>query len=447
MIPHDKQTGQEICPTDSNSPEECPIICPCLKHNITSQFDFEEGATLLFTPAGLMESARREWEKNVNDEFEGNPCMLIAHGETKESDPMKFKGRTHSGLLIQDGIPGNEADRYVILTTTGSYPHQVLTRCNFAGKKSWRMHSDNIAWGLVVRDESHMEISKDNQQFVILRKLNEGLDDRFHPRIFCVTGTPLSDMLRALEPWVMALRGKMAERFEWRADTVLRDIDEEWFREVETSFQQLKKLGFGSDKYKTDARALAEKTSPFLREFMIRHNATTKIFGKYLVDLPPQEYRDINCGIISSQTDNFRVNERSLRKRCREKFRKRWDAWKTAGDPPEKEPKPTLKEILDSCKNQRIITNVPALYDLHGQGKVDLTWAQISEKEWHVNPKASPYYKNIRLLYHSSSKLQEIAKIQTMLQGEKHGIDHQQEGLVIMSENPVMVFIIHCVRY
>lgn len=214
MIPHNKQTGQEICPTDSNSPEECPIICSCLKHNITSQFDFEEGATLLFTPAGLMESARREWEKNVDDEFEGNPCMLIAHGETKESDPMKFKGRTHSGLLIQDGIPGNEADRYVILTTTGSYPHQVLTRCNFAGKKSWRMHSDNIAWSLVVRDESHMEISKDNQQFVILRKLNERLDDRFHLRIFCVTGTPLSDMLRALEPWVMALRGKMAERFE-----------------------------------------------------------------------------------------------------------------------------------------------------------------------------------------------------------------------------------------
>jgi hypothetical protein len=34
-------------------------------------------------------------------------------------------------------------------------------------------------------------------------------------------------MLRALKPWVMALQGKIAERFEWKADSILRNINEE----------------------------------------------------------------------------------------------------------------------------------------------------------------------------------------------------------------------------
>ncbi len=397
----------------------------------------------MFTPMGLLKQFRQEWENNVDSQFEGNPCFLIAHGKTRTMDPMKFKGKHHEPLFISDGEVPTGGHKFVVLTTVQSYEGQVLKVSVPLVKNPAH---DNILWGCVFRDESHIDINITNTQFRIIKKLNRGLEEYSAPWIFFMTGTPLTMMLKAFRSWVLTLRDLVAETNNWNQHGVLKFVDDRWFESVETSFLKLKKLEFGSEEYKIAASELAQMTNPFLKTVMIRHSASTKINGQLLVELPPQEFRDIHCPILQGQERGLDLNEESMKKSLRARYQKRLERWKKAGsDPQKKPPMLSLKEILDASKNQRILTNVPGLRALQQDVGLALTWREIKYMGWSKNPKASPYYTAIDTLCQSSSKLGKLQEIQAKLATEKHGVDGQQEGLVIMAENPVMVFIIQCV--
>lgn len=446
IVPLDQQTGDEECPSDQAHPEAGPIVCGCLKRNPTSRWDFERGATLLFTPPALIADCAAEWERNVDPKFPGNPCMLIAHNSAKGEQKYTKSNGFDAISMHSRAVPRVDAERHVILTTPQSYDGQILQqhphKFGPQGKKSW----DGIIWGCIIRDESHLETKQTNTQFFNLRHVNFGLKKHFKPWVIWATGTPIYNGIETQRPWVLKLKDDMAEDYDWSNDTVLREISSQWFDDNKSLYKDIMKADYGSEEYNDKSNQMGRSAGPLLTKLMIRHHRNSRISGKLLVKLPPHVCRDINCPIIDSQKKVIEISERSLRKTLWEKHKIRVHKWQNEGSNPLKSPIGfSLSEILAESKNQRIMINVPGLYPLHFQDQVNLTWKEIDKKGWDEEPRESAYFKNMDALYKSSSKLQQLWKMQNDIRPLRHGIDKEQEGLVIFSEDPVMVFIIQCV--
>jgi hypothetical protein len=429
IVPKDQQTENDTCPTDDNLNNRFPFVCPCLDGNPTSRWQFEQGAALVFTLPGIVAQWVSEWHKFVDTSFPGMPRLYVAHSATDLPASMRFNQDDKSqALFLQDGRPRPGAENFVILTTSLSYKGQL--------KKKMPVEADDgVAWGLVIRDESHLEKSRENEQFRAIKSLNRKGEIGWHPFIFCYTGTPLANMLKGLEAWVLEQRERFEKPFRWHESPALKHVCPEWFGRVDKTYHSLQKLDINSDEYKSLAADLAAMVHPLLQEWMIRHHVTTRIFDKVLVELPPQVYYDIECPTLPGQHENLQMKEDAVKSR----FRNRIQQLNDAQEPID------VKKLLDLCLNQRLCTNFPELTVMQNNGEVCLTMEEILNKNWHIDPESSSYYKHIDKLYQSSSKLQQLWKMVSAISKQKHGLDKLPEGTVVMAEHGVSALIISCV--
>jgi hypothetical protein len=167
-------------------------MCPCLDHNLTSWWQFEQGAALVFTLPSVVAQWVSKWHKFVDTSFLGMPRLYVAHNATDVPASIRFnQDDTSQALFLQDGRPRPRAENFIILTTLLSYKGQL--------KKDMPIEANNnIAWGLVIQDESHLEKSQGNEQFRAIKSLTRKGKIGWHPLIFCYTSTPLANMLKCL---------------------------------------------------------------------------------------------------------------------------------------------------------------------------------------------------------------------------------------------------------
>lgn len=208
----------------------CYVVCPGLARNPTSRLVYKEGATIIFTLKGLLQQNLLEWEQNIDVNFLGNPQMYAAHGDIKRADPRKLRPDLHQQKYVHSDadLPLGIED-LVVLMTSGSYYGQVAKEMRPASaferltKNLW----DGVAWGAVLRDESHLCIDSGNQQFWLMRSFNEGLENRHHPWLFAFTGTPLYSGLKGLEAWAMFQYEHIAKRVGWDTEPGLKMVNKD----------------------------------------------------------------------------------------------------------------------------------------------------------------------------------------------------------------------------
>jgi hypothetical protein len=299
----------------------CCLVCPCLTRNPTSRLIYKEGATIIFTLKSLLQQNLLEWDQNIDVNFPGNPQMYAAHGDIKRADLRKLRRDLHQQKYVHSdgGIPLGIED-LVVLTTSGSYHGYVAKEMRLASsgrltKNTW----DGIAWGAVLRDKSYLCVDCGNQQFWLMRSFNEGLENRHRPWLFAFTRTLLSSGLKGLEAWAILQYEHIAKRVGWDKEPGLKMVNKDWFADDERLFRDFLRLEFNTPEYKEMRTKLGQRVGPFLKMFMVRHYASTKIDGEPLVRLPPLgisryqlQYR--SCSTMRSNVMAFQ--SRHERHRC-----------------------------------------------------------------------------------------------------------------------------------
>jgi hypothetical protein len=163
IIDFEEQTNSDKCPTDEKRSGKRPFIYPCLKRNLTHRFNFDCGATVVFSLQSLLEQNRREWEKNVDASFPDNPRMYIAYGSIKVDDPIKFNVTSKDTCTVSGtDRPRIGAKDYVILITSLFYHGHVRKKLRYGLIIFNKMNMDTLLCGMVLRDESHYDIQSQN---------------------------------------------------------------------------------------------------------------------------------------------------------------------------------------------------------------------------------------------------------------------------------------------
>ncbi|ERF77228.1 hypothetical protein EPUS_05797 [Endocarpon pusillum Z07020] len=122
--------------------------------------------------------------------------------------------------------------------------------------------------------------------------------------------------------------------------------DTEWFQYNDAEFAHLQKLKAGTKAYYEEIRRLARE-------------------GQFVF---LQRLR-----FVTAHRQNLEVNEKAMKKAHLKRLRMDLEKWRAAGSPPDAmPPQLRLKELLNHCKNQRILTNISGLYKLQQTGKLDL---------------------------------------------------------------------------
>ena len=116
----------------------------------------------------------------------------------------------------------------------------------------------------------------------------------------------------------------------------------------------------------------------------------------------------------------------------------RWKASGSKGNPPIL----AVQNLVGASYKARVCATFPYLTRLLAEGTVDLTWSQILDNKWHLNPQQSPYSQNLDAIIGSSKKIVEIEKILDDLKTDIHG---NPEKLVILSIAPTVALIIYLV--
>lgn len=114
------------------------------------------------------------------------PRLYVAHSATDVDPSMRFEqGDKSQTLFIVDDLVRPGAEDFVILTAPLSYKGQL--------KRGKRIEMDDgIAWGLVIRDESHLVRTQDIEQLKAIRSLNSNAKATdWYPLLFCYTALPL----------------------------------------------------------------------------------------------------------------------------------------------------------------------------------------------------------------------------------------------------------------
>ena len=190
-----------------------------------------------------------------------------------------------------------------------------------------------------------------------------------------------------------------------------------------------------------DHQEFISRFSELLSIFVIRRTSQTIWFGQQLVKLPPHESRDIRCALDSKYASNFQQFQDRIRAKVEKEFvanMERWKASGSKGNPPVL----AVQNLVGASYKARVCATFPYLTRLLAEGTVDLTWSQILDNKWHLNPQQSPYSQNLDAIIGSSKKIVEIEKILDDLKTDIHG---NHEKLVILTIAPMVALIIYLV--
>lgn len=400
------------------------------------------------TPPHLISNWVNEWDKSI-DHTEGRTDMklLIAHSQTAKAYPDRALSRRkdHNKLLAFDSETKSAKhgqERYVVITSSKSYESRVRQELGLIrtwtinpGKRNAKTCSeilDNVAWSRAIQDEFHQAKNPE----VIGIRIFRGL--KGNPFFWFLSGTPFE-----IGPGDIVGYTGLLEKAEWETDDVLKLGMHDNLSQMGKSVAQIVRSGVSEG-----LEAITDKFGGvLLPKLMIRRKGDDLWFGKPTVDLGPNRHKDIEVPFSETFKRVLENLEKKAMDELKADFERRLANWKRSHKPSEPEPKLNTKRFFKTSRDHHLFATFPGLMKLKElYPDLAMTSEELKQSGWLDEPKKSPYFKYLDLLMETSLKYREIRRILTAIEKGRDDAG-RREKMVIMSQYPVIVFILWLVSH
>lgn len=427
------------------SRDKWPIVCACEEHSVTARLGLvpRDGATLILLPASLIGRWQSEWQAIGVDRSLGLR-LHIHHSDYSKRyiprsklDHLILRRTTGEGTSAVMAAPiSNRAHHFIVLTTVESYYSHVQRYCgarrqwNLTSGYAWEKdHTDGLAWGRILRDEAHLTSNWDTTIYRILEGLAHNGWTR--PNFLALTATPMlrngiADML-ALVRTINLFSPDISKHAECSEFARLRDLDRLVTAHENNLTRQTRENLMDDDH-------LAQTIGRLQAAYCIRRRNDSVQNGKVLAWIPPLECYDVFCS-VDDEADVYQIRyiEGMLRSHLNHAMARRL---RSSGEGLVC----STQLLLDNAIIPRILASIPGLTRYRTRGA--LTWTHIKQKKWHLRAERSPIYADMDLLERSSGKLQ---RLRELLQALDVDVNNEPEKLVVVSEFPIVCFVVLCV--
>lgn len=406
---------------NDNSSDKCPLQhkfpfrCSCISSVYSARkLEPRPGPTLFVVPTSLLSVWLRQWADTIE---KISPLRLVfGHGPVPTKDLDRFE---RCGILARDSpdalaLQLNDAEddddekpinatRFAVITTSGSCHH---ARRLVESRDERNKVIASRDWRALVRDESHLDKRAESGTVNLFSQL---LPSHGSPAIWLLSGTPYDRGPIDIRAWFGVLEGE-----GWQADKVLSLAANKKFHVLANRVHNNLSRGRGpsSDEWE-ELRADARTLSQILERIMIRWESETTWFGKQLVDLPPNEHRDISCPLDDGYMRELQRHEERVTKDVWRAYERQMQNWHM--NPRGQAPKFKPSSFFQRSRKIRMVAIFPGLLDLMRHHDLELTKDEIAEAK--SDKKQSVYHQNINMLVNSSRKCQWIKQLLWTMEG------------------------------
>ncbi len=303
-----------------------------------------------------------------------------------------------------------EQKRLVMLTESKSYKTHV--KCVIVNQKDvWNeinkskrriiLYDLQTCWSRILRDEFHMKKSKDSKIISILRAFKR----RMHFVLWVYSNTSFEISSDYLNHYV-----KILKCFdEWKNEHILKSSNSEKVLSWDKSmFNALKRKH--DVQMNDELQKITRKFDRFLTLLMIQHLSSMNWFDALCMKLSSHEMQDVNCSIIKKYKEMHARLESKTARSVKEKLRVHVDDW-VSDDKKRLMSVFSFFDFVQISWQMRLCITFSYLVELKTKHDLMFIWTELVHNKWLTIVDNCLYDDNIKKLYESSSKLQQIMKI------------------------------------
>ncbi len=437
--------------TKCSSDESWSMICLCVKSSFTTMLKSNLESILILLSSILISNWQSEFAKTLTSVSHLDIKLYVNH--RSEKNKLLLEDR----LLFQDRkkieTDENEIDvtvttfikeqkRLVVLTESKSYETHV--KCIIVNQRDvWNeidrskrrvtLYDSRTCWDRILRDEFHMKKSRNSKIISILRAFKH----RMHFVLWVYSSTSFEISSDDLDHYVKILK----HSDEWKNEHILKSSDSEkvlsWGKSMFNALKRKHDVQMNDELQK-----IARKFDRFLTLLMIRRLSSMNWFNVLCMKLSSYEMQDVNCLIIEKYKEMHAKLENKTARSVKEELQIHVDDW-ISDD--KKKPMSVFSffDFVQISWQMRLCITFSYLVELKIKHNLMFIWTELVHNKWLTVIDNCFYDDNIKKLYESSSKLQQIMKI---LNKSIVIEDNQRERILIMFFSSIIANIIWLIR-
>jgi len=330
-----------------------------------------------------------------------------------------------------------EQKQLVVLTESKSYETHVK-RVIVNQKNVWNeinrskrrvtLYDSWTCWSWILRDEFHMKKSKDSKIISILRAFKHCM----HFVLWVYSSTSFEISLDNLDHYV-----KILKHFdEWQNEYILKSSNSEKVLSWDKSM-------FNALKCKHDVQMNDElqKITRKLQENLIDFSFFLW-FDVLCMKLSSHEMQDVNCSIIKKYKEMYARLKSKTARSVKEELQVHVDDW-ISDDKKRSMFVFSFFDFVQISWQMRLCITFSYLVELKTKHDLMFIWTELVYNKWLTIVDNCLYNDNIKKLYESSSKLQQVMKILNKFIVIE---DDQRERILIMFFSSIIAKIIWLIR-
>ncbi len=331
-----------------------------------------------------------------------------------------------------------EQKQLVVLTESKSYKTHV--KCIIVNQKDvWNeinrskrritLYNSRTCWDRILKDEFHMKKSKDSKIISILRAFKHCM----HFVLWIYLSTSFEISSDDLDHYVKILK----HSDEWKNEHILKSSDSE-------KVLSWDKLMFNALKRKHDVQ-MNDKLQKIIRKFdrlltllMIQRLSSMNWFNALCIKLFSHEMQDVNCSNLEKYKKMHAKLESKTAKSVKEELQVHVDNW-ISDDKKKSMSVFSFFDFVQISWQMRLCITFSYLVELKTKHNLMFIWTELVRNKWLTVVDNCFYDDNIKKLYESSSKLQQVMKI---LNKSIVIEDDQRERILIMFFSSIIAKIV-----
>ncbi len=335
-----------------------------------------------------------------------------------------------------------EQKRLVVLTESKSYKTHV--KCIIVNQKDvWNeinrskrritLYDSRTCWDWILRDEFHMKKSRDSKIISILWAFKRCI----HFILWVYLSTSFEISSDDLNHYVKILK----RSDEWKNEHILKSSNSEKVLSWDKSM-------FNALKRKHDVQ-MNDKLQKIVRKFdrlltllMIQRLSSMNWFDALCMKLFSHEMQDVNCSNLEKYKKIHVKLESKTAKSVKEELQVRVDNW-ISDDKKKSMSVFSFFDFVQISWQMRLCITFSYLVELKTKHDLMFIWTELVRNKWLTVVDNCFYDDNIKKLYESSSKLQQVMKI---LNKSIVIEDDQRERILIMFFSSIIAKIVWLIR-
>jgi len=284
-------------------------------------------------------------------------------------------------------------------------------------------------WDRILRDEFHMKKSRNSKIISILRALKRYM----HFVLWIYSSTSFEISSDDLDHYVKIL--KCSD--EWKNEHILKSSDSEkvlsWSKSMFNALKRKHDVQMNDELQK-----IARKFDKLLTFLMIQRLSSMNWFDALCMKLSSYKMQDVNCSIIEKYKEMHTKLESKTARSVKKELQVHVDSW-ISDDKKKSMSVFFFFNFVQISWQMRLCATLSYLIELKTKHNLMFIWTELICNKWLTVVDNCFYDDNIKKLYESSSKLQQIMKILNKSIVIK---DDQRKRILIMFFSSIIVKIV-----